>query len=339
MAAAIPSPPANGFHLGPFDVHAYGVMYVLALVAAVAITVRRWEAIGGSRRLVYEVAAWGFPAGIVGGRLYFDSRARATVPTTGGVRSRSGTAGSDLGRDRRAAPSSAFGGPAAAGGRHPAFLDAAAPALLVAQAIGRIGNYFNQELFGGPTNLPWGARDLRRPPPARLRGVRDVPAHVPLRADLEPRAGGRSWSGSAASARIRPPGLFALYVTGYSGFRIFEELLRVDPAHHILGLRLNFFVACALTVAGAGLFVAIQRRGRVRPGGLVLAGGLTLFALGWRWSRPAGRAGGHSRRPGPRVDGVGSPRRVFAREPGRNGPDVSPRIDEVRPDAVLDDAF
>jgi prolipoprotein diacylglyceryltransferase len=61
---------------------------------------------------------------------------------------------------------------------------------------------------------------------------------------------------------IRPPGLFALYVTGYSGFRIFEELLRVDPAHHILGLRLNFYVAGALMVAGASWFVRTQRSHR-----------------------------------------------------------------------------
>ena len=68
-----------------------------------------------------------------------------------------------------------------------------------------------------------------------------------------------AWLGHRAT--IKPWGLFALYVAGYSAFRIFEESLRVDPAHHILGLRLNFFVACALTIAGAAWFVAIQRRG------------------------------------------------------------------------------
>jgi hypothetical protein len=86
--------------------------------------------------------------------------------------------------------------------------------------------------------------------------------------------------------RIRPPGLFALYVTGYSAFRIFEESLRVDPAHYILGLRLNFYVACALTSAGALWFLAIQRRGRAsgrsrwRLSSALAVGGVALFACG-----------------------------------------------------------
>ena len=71
MTASIPSPPANGIHLGPFFLHAYGLAYVAAVLAAVAITSRRWERQGGDRALVREVALWGFPAGLVGGRLYF----------------------------------------------------------------------------------------------------------------------------------------------------------------------------------------------------------------------------------------------------------------------------
>ena len=156
MAAAIPSPSSSGIGIGPFEVHVYGLMYVLALFAAVFITVRRWEARGGSRELVYEVALWGFPAGLVGGRLYFDLTSFAEMPHTwwgpfavwdGGLGIWGGiAAGALVGiwRLRRAGASVAE------------FMDAAAPALLVAQAIGRVGNYFNQELFGGPTGLPWG---------------------------------------------------------------------------------------------------------------------------------------------------------------------------------------
>jgi prolipoprotein diacylglyceryltransferase len=69
--AFLPSPPVNGFHIGPLFVHAYGLCYVMAVIAAVTITMRRWEAKGGQRDLVYEVALWGFPAGVIGGRLYF----------------------------------------------------------------------------------------------------------------------------------------------------------------------------------------------------------------------------------------------------------------------------
>ncbi|HWW67398.1 MAG TPA: prolipoprotein diacylglyceryl transferase [Solirubrobacterales bacterium] len=260
MLASIPSPGAGGFHLGPLEVHVYGLMYVVALVLAVLITVRRWEALGGSRELVYDVALWGFPAGLIGGRLYFLATSWNEVPHhwwgllavwDGGLGIWGGIAlGSAVGlwRLRRHGVSP---GP---------FLDAAAPALLVGQAVGRIGNYFNQELFGGPTSLPWA---LQISPAHRPAGYEAFATfHPTFLYEL-------IWNLSLAAflvwlghrRRITPPGLFALYVTGYSAFRIFEESLRVDPAHHILGLRLNFFVACALTVAGAIWFVAIQRRG------------------------------------------------------------------------------
>src|SRR4030095_9946444 len=133
----------------------YGLFYVLAVVAAVAITRRRWTARGGSPELVYDVALWAVPAGIIGGRLYF----LATTPGDtfehwwgplavweGGLGIWGGVG---LG------PIVGVGRVGRAGASVADFLDAAAPALLVAQAIGRIGNYFNQELFGRPTDLPW----------------------------------------------------------------------------------------------------------------------------------------------------------------------------------------
>ena len=278
--ASIPSPPSNGLHLGPFFLHAYGIAYAFAVLAAVAITVRRWEAKGGNRELVYEVALWGFPAGIIGGRLYFIATSWSEVPPhwwgplavwKGGLGIWGGIAGGTLAGlwvlRRR-------------GANIPVFMDAAAPALLVAQAIGRIGNYFNQELFGGPTTLPW--------------GLEISPAHRPVGyaqyATFHPTflyeliwnlllAGALVWLGR--HRRIRAPGLFALYVAGYSFARIGEELLRVDPAHHILGLRLNFYVATILCLAGLAWFARIQRGARLpstdtmrRGGALLAAGGL-----------------------------------------------------------------
>ncbi|MGN6557880.1 MAG: prolipoprotein diacylglyceryl transferase [Solirubrobacterales bacterium] len=80
MLAAIPSPASSGFQLGPFEVHVYGLMYAVGLLAAVAIAIRRWEGRGGSRQTVYDVAKWGFPAGIVGGRLYFYLTSSSEVP-------------------------------------------------------------------------------------------------------------------------------------------------------------------------------------------------------------------------------------------------------------------
>jgi len=278
MLASIPSPASSGLQLGPFEVHVYGLMYVLGLALAVLITVRRWEARGGSRELVYDIALWAFPAGLIGGRLYFDLTSSGEVPAhwwgpfavwDGGMGIWGGVAfGAAVGlwRLRRKGVSP---GP---------FMDAAAPALLVGQAVGRIGNYFNQELFGGPTNLPWA---LQISPAHRPVGYASFATfHPTFLYEL-------IWNLSLAAflvwlghhRRIRPPGLFALYVTGYSAFRIFEESLRVDPAHYIFGLRLNFYVACALTVAGAVWFVAIQRRGRVTD--WKRARGPTLLAIGW----------------------------------------------------------
>jgi prolipoprotein diacylglyceryl transferase len=137
-------------------------------------------------------------------------------------------------------------------------MDAVAPGLLVAQAIGRVGNYFNQELFGGPTSLPWGLQIGAAHRPA---GYLDYTTFQPtflyeLIWDLA-LAGTLVWL--IRHPRIRAPGIFALYVAGYSAFRIFEELLRVDPAHHILGERLNFWVASILMLIGIAWFLSTQR--------------------------------------------------------------------------------
>ncbi len=255
----LPSPSHNGFYIGPLFVHAYGLAYVFAVIAAVTITARRWQAVGGKRELVYDVALWGFPAGVIGGRLYFLATSWNEVPPhwwgpfaiwKGGLGIWGGIAlGTIAGirvLRRRGADVTMF-------------MDAAAPGLLAAQAIGRIGNYFNQELFGGPSTLPW--------------ALEISPAHRPVGytqyATFQPTflyelvwnlllAGALIWLGRRRN--IKPPGLFALYVAGYSFARIGEELLRVDPAHHIFGLRLNFYVATLLCLAGLAWFVYTQRR-------------------------------------------------------------------------------
>jgi len=138
------------------------------------------------------------------------------------------------------------------------FMDVAAPSLLVAQAIGRIGNYFNQELFGKPTRLPWGLEiDPAHRPPGFGQYATFQPTflyeliwNLSLAAFL-------IWLGQ--TRRVRAPGVFALYVAGYSGFRIFEETLRIDYSNYVLGLRLNFFVALMLCLSGLTWFAAIQR--------------------------------------------------------------------------------
>jgi prolipoprotein diacylglyceryl transferase len=265
MLAAIPSPPSNGLRIGPLFVHAYGLAYVVAITAAVVIARRRWMAQGGDPSLVDEVAMWGVPAGLIGGRLYFLATSWSEVPDHwwgplaiwhGGLGIWGGIAGGTIAGlwvlHRRRADISAF-------------LDAAAPALLVAQAIGRVGNYFNQELFGGPTTLPWA---LEIDPEHRPSGyAQDATFHPTFLYEIV-------WDLALAGLlvylgqrhRVRPPGLFALYVAGYSLGRIGEELLRVDPSHHVFGLRLNFFVASLLCVIGIAWFVRSQRRCVRGPG-------------------------------------------------------------------------
>ena len=257
----IPSPSSNGLSVGPFFFHAYGIAYVFAVAAAILVTRRRWP----DRELVNEVALWGFPAGLIGGRIYFLITTPSQIPSHwwgafaiwkgglgiwGGIAA--GTAAGLWVLHRRRA-------------NIPAFMDAAAPGLLVAQAIGRIGNYFNQELFGKPTTLPWGLKiDLAHRPPGYEQYATFQPTFLYEIIWNLSLAGFLVWLGH--HRKIRPPGLFALYVAGYSAFRMFEETLRIDYSNHILGFRLNFFVAGALCIGGLVWFVALQRRWRVRRG-------------------------------------------------------------------------
>jgi prolipoprotein diacylglyceryl transferase len=256
---SIPSPPLNGLGLGPFRIHAYGLMYVVGIVAAIWLARRRWRASGGDPELVNDVALWAVPAGIVGGRLYFDITTPSVVPLHwwgpfavwdgglgiwGGVALATAVGLWRVGRQ---------------GASRSAFVDAAAPAILVAQGFGRIGNYFNQELFGGPTRLPWA---LQIAPRFRPPGYAQYPTFHPtflyeLLFDFA-WAAVLIWLGRHRD--IRAPGLFALYVAGYSAFRIFEESLRIDYSQHILGLRLNVFVASILAVGGITWFIVQWRR-------------------------------------------------------------------------------
>ena len=260
MPASIPSPSVNGFHVGPLFVHFYGLCYVVGIAAAVILTRRLWRGKGGDPDLVYRVAIWGVPAGIIGGRLYHDLTSWNEVPHTwwgwlaiwqGGLGIWGGIVGGFLGGLiplRRAEVSIAN------------FMDVTAPGLLVAQAIGRVGNYFNQELFGGPTGLPWGLQisPAHRPSAYLVYSTFQPTFLYELIWDLA-LAAMLVWL--IRNKRIRPPGIFALYVSGYSAFRIFEELLRVDPAHRILGERLNFWVASLLTLVGVAWFAYTQRDG------------------------------------------------------------------------------
>jgi prolipoprotein diacylglyceryl transferase len=266
--AGIPAPPVSGVHIGPAFVHFYGLMYVIGIAVAIYITRRRLTAAGANPDVVYDVAIWSVVAGIIGARLYFDITTPFDIePKTwwgpfaiwnGGLGVWGGiAAGALVGawRVRRA------------GQKAGVFADAVAPALLVAQAIGRIGNYFDQQLFGKPSTLPW-ALEV---PSRAVRVAAGIPARYLGYSSFQPSflyemifdlalAGFLVWLGHHRN--IKPPGLFALYVAGYSAYRIFEETIRIDSSAHFLGLRLNMYIAIALTVSGAVWFARSQRKGR-----------------------------------------------------------------------------
>ena len=264
LPAYLPSPPIDSFHIGPLDIHFYALGYIIGITLAILITRRRWRALGGDPDVVNDLALWVVPAGIIGGRIYFDITTPGDIPHvwygvfavwTGGLGIWGGVALAAIVGAWRLRRLGISVGP---------FANAIAPALLVAQAVGRIGNYFNKELFGGPTTLPWG---LEIPYPYRVSG--GIPPQDLHFATFQPTflyeliwdlalAAFLVWLGH--HAKIKPWGLFALYVAGYSAFRIFEESVRIDSSEHFFGLRLNMYIAIIGTVGGLIWFVFAQRR-------------------------------------------------------------------------------
>jgi prolipoprotein diacylglyceryl transferase len=260
LLAAIPSPSVDGFYIGPLFFHFYGIAYVLAVAAAIFITRWRWRKLGGDPELAYEIALWAFPAGLIGGRLYFDITTPAVIQSHwygflaiwdgglgiwGGVAAGVGTgiwvAHRRLNREQLRQ-----------------LMDVVGPALLVSQAIGRIGNYCNQELFGRPSSLPWALKiaPSHRPPGYTQFATFEPTFLYEMVWDLAWFAF-LYWLGS--KRKVRAPGLFWLYVAGYSGFRVFEETQRIDYSNYFLGMRVNFWIASVLLVIALTCFVLIQR--------------------------------------------------------------------------------
>jgi prolipoprotein diacylglyceryl transferase len=273
LLASIPSPSSGVIEIGPLTIRGYGIMLLLGIVAATLLMgVRAVRAGDADWDFVIGLAMWGVAGGIIGARLYHVVTSWGEVPDDpklvgifevwkGGLGIWGGIAGGVLAGVIvvRRAGKSVF-----------RFMDYVAPGLLLAQAIGRWGNYFNQELFGKPTDLPWGLEIAPEKRPEAYLGSETFHPMF-LYESIWNFIGVGVLLLVERRFRIRPPGLFCLYVAWYTFFRAaVEEQLRVDPSHEIAGMRLNFWVAAVVFLLAVGGFFWSQRHGaeprETRPG-------------------------------------------------------------------------
>lgn len=275
MPAAIPAPVWSGFDIGPLRIHAYALSILLGIVAALWLTNRRWTKRGGPEGSIWDIAIWAIPFGIIGGRLYhvfsspdayfgpgFDGTGNlALIPQIwlGGLGIWGavvlGVVGAWIGCRR-------------AGVKISAFVDAAAPGILLAQAIGRWGNYFNQELFGGPTTLPWGlAVDAPFVPAGYSPDTLFHPTF--LYESIWNILGVVALLLIDRKFALRRGRLFLLYAMIYTAGRVWIELLRIDDAEQItffgITTRLNVWTSIFVFLAALILFLILTfvRRGSV----------------------------------------------------------------------------
>jgi prolipoprotein diacylglyceryl transferase len=261
--ASIPSPSSGSLELGPLRLNAYGLMIALGVVVAVRIAGRRAEARGvGTVEDFSSIAMWAVPAGVIGGRAYHvitdvqlfrGNWAEAFMIWHGGLGIWGGVAlGVVVGFWRaRVRGLNAW-----------AILSCAAPAIAIAQAIGRWGNWWNQELFGGPTTLPWALRvsDSVAIKAGESAGTTFHPTFLYESIGCVVLAGLLV----LVERRLNPaPGrLLAWYAAGYTALRFLIEGLRIDPAHSAGGLRLNQWVSLAVFALSVGFLLFDARRSR-----------------------------------------------------------------------------
>ena len=262
----IPSPPINGFSLGPLTIRFYALCLIAGIIAGWMLGLRRWRARGGSTETWETVLLWTIPMGIVGARIYHvlthlsDYIGPGINPWSvffiweGGI-----------------AIYGAIGGGALAawivcrrrGARFPAFVDSLAPGLAVGQALGRLGNWFNQELYGWPTDLPWG---LEIEPQYRLPGFEQYATFHPtfLYELLWNLLVAAILIGADRRFRLGRGKVFALYLALYGFGRFFTEGMRTDPSETMFGpLRQNQVGAIAICLLGIVLLVLLVK---FRPG-------------------------------------------------------------------------
>ena len=263
LLAYIPSPSSGSFSIGPLTLHMYGLMLLIGIAACIWLTGRRWVKWGGDWDLIFRMSLWGVIAGIIGARAYHDITSwnqDATIHEhwygfaavwNGGL----GIWG--------AIPVGVLAGAwvvRRSGNSVRLMMDAVAPGLLLAQGIGRWGNYFNQELYGKPTSLPWGLRIDQNhqgaiDPQYRSTGTYGYYQPTFLYEFLWDLGGVGVLLWLDRRFTLKRPALFALYVVWYTTFRTFEEVLRIDPSGHLFGMRLNFWVSLVVLICSVAFFI------------------------------------------------------------------------------------
>ena len=250
MVVLIPSPSISTLSIGPLTIHLYALCIITGIAVAIWIGRRRYSNLGGNPDDVSEVAIWAVPFGIIGGRIYHvisspqkyfgenGNPADALRIWQGGLGIWGAISLGAVGayiyfKTHKTTLSFAK------------LLDSLAPGVIIAQAIGRIGNYFNQEVFGKPTNLPWAIEIEAKNRPNGYEAITTF--HPTFFYEL-------LWCLFMAFLLIKLPGflnsvarnsgdIFALYIAGYTAGRFWIEALRIDEANYILGLRLNIWVS------------------------------------------------------------------------------------------------
>ena len=279
--AFIPSPSRGVWQIGPLPLRAYALFIITGIIVAIWWGNKRFVARGGRPGLITDISVWAVPFGIIGGRIYHvvtDNQLyfrtgrnpwAAFAIWNGGLgiwgAVAFGALGAYIGCRRHGVPLASYA-------------DSIAPGLVVAQAIGRLGNYFNQELFGSPTTVPWALEVYVRTPGG-------VPGALPATGVCEYDTGWIKatpevicgtfhptflyellWNLAVAALivwadkrwRLGGGRVFGLYVAGYTLGRGWIEMLRIDPANHVFGLRINVLTSIVMFIA-AVVFLIVRR--------------------------------------------------------------------------------
>src|SRR5690625_5129100 len=262
----IPSPDQAVWYLGPLPIRAYALAIIVGIILGGWIAIRRYQNRGGPEGIVVDALMWAVPAGIIGARIYH------VISSPAGYFGPDGDpiaalyiwqGGLGIWGAIPAGALAAYLFLRAKGLRMSVFADALAPGILVAQAVGRLGNYFNQELFGAPTTQPWGLQISDSV--LALQGL-EYPSgtlfHPTFLYEL-------LWNLAAAGViilldrkfKFARGSVFWLYVVFYTAGRTWIEMLRIDTAEHVFGIRINVWVSLSVLLLGLVLFILTNKRG------------------------------------------------------------------------------